>query len=175
MLLHECHDTLWAGHPSWRRTYVMLNKGYFWLNMRVLTRPCESVFVDIITHLLKVGDHKAILAIINQFSKHAMIFACEATKINVIRKYEGLVEVLKKVGNTSYKVALPTWMIIDLQQKNLRKLKRSLLTRSESVENTRTIHEFLVKWKNLPAKETSWECAEDLTEWNHEIEGFKLR
>ena len=26
--------------------------------------------------------------------------------------YEGPVEVLKKVGNTSYKVALPTWMKI---------------------------------------------------------------
>ena len=31
----------------------------------------------------------------------------------LVRKYEGPVEVLKKVGNTSYKVALPTWMKIN--------------------------------------------------------------
>ncbi|KAA0057211.1 reverse transcriptase [Cucumis melo var. makuwa] len=30
----------------------------------------------------------------------------------LIRKYKGPVEVLKKVGNTSYRVALPTWMKI---------------------------------------------------------------
>ncbi|KAL0554721.1 hypothetical protein IC582_008649 [Cucumis melo] len=30
----------------------------------------------------------------------------------LVRKYEGPVEVLKKVGNTSYRVALPTWMKI---------------------------------------------------------------
>jgi len=33
-LLHECHDTLWAGHPGWQRTYALLKKGYFWPNMR---------------------------------------------------------------------------------------------------------------------------------------------
>ncbi|KAA0032967.1 reverse transcriptase [Cucumis melo var. makuwa] len=31
---------------------------------------------------------------------------------SLIRKYEGQVEVLKKIGNASYKVALPTWMKI---------------------------------------------------------------
>ncbi|TYK16924.1 reverse transcriptase [Cucumis melo var. makuwa] len=33
-LLYECHDTLWAGHPGWQRTYALLKKGYFWQNMR---------------------------------------------------------------------------------------------------------------------------------------------
>ncbi|KAL4026339.1 hypothetical protein IC575_014768 [Cucumis melo] len=33
-LLYECHDTLWAGHPGWQRTYALLKKGYFWPNMR---------------------------------------------------------------------------------------------------------------------------------------------
>lgn len=30
----------------------------------------------------------------------------------LVRKYEGPMEVLKKVGNASYKVALPAWMKI---------------------------------------------------------------
>ena len=30
----------------------------------------------------------------------------------LVQKYEGLIEVLKKIGATSYRVALPTWMKI---------------------------------------------------------------
>ncbi|KAL0532578.1 hypothetical protein IC582_031283 [Cucumis melo] len=101
-LLYECHDTLWAGHPGWQRTYALLKKGYFWPNMRddvmqytktclicqqdkvekvkvaglldplpVPTRPWESVSMDFITHLSKVGDFEAILVIIDRFSKYA--------------------------------------------------------------------------------------------------------
>ncbi|KAL0549524.1 hypothetical protein IC582_014009 [Cucumis melo] len=100
-LLYECHDTLWAGHPGWQRTYALLKKGYFWPNMRddvmqytktclicqqdkvekvkvaglldplpVPTRPWESVSMDLITHLPKVGDFEAILVIIDRFSKY---------------------------------------------------------------------------------------------------------
>ncbi|TYK15933.1 reverse transcriptase [Cucumis melo var. makuwa] len=101
-LLYECHDTLWAGHPGWQRTYALLKKGYFWPKMRddvmqytktcpicqqdkvekvkvaglldplsVPTRPWESVSMDFITHLPKVGDFEAILVIIDRFSKYA--------------------------------------------------------------------------------------------------------
>ena len=28
-LLKECHDTLWAGHPGWQRTYALLKQGYY--------------------------------------------------------------------------------------------------------------------------------------------------
>ncbi|TYK18067.1 reverse transcriptase [Cucumis melo var. makuwa] len=101
-LLHECHDTLWTGHPKWQRAYVLLKKGYFWPNMRddvmqytktcficqqdkvekakvaklleplpVPTRPWESVSMDFVTHLLKVGDFQTILIIIGWFSKYA--------------------------------------------------------------------------------------------------------
>lgn len=35
------------------------------------TRPWESVSMDFITHLSKVGNHEAILVIIDQFSKYA--------------------------------------------------------------------------------------------------------
>ncbi|KAA0045084.1 reverse transcriptase [Cucumis melo var. makuwa] len=101
-IVYECHDTLWAGHPGWQRTYALLKKGYFWPNMRddvmqytktclicqqdkvekvkvaglldplpVPTRPWESVSMDFITHLPKVGDFEAILVIIDRFSKYA--------------------------------------------------------------------------------------------------------
>ena len=101
-LLHKCHDTLWAGHPGWQRTYALLKKGYFWSRMRddvmqytktclvcqqdkvekakvagllepleVPTRPWESVSIDFITHLPKVGDYETILVIIDRFSKYA--------------------------------------------------------------------------------------------------------
>lgn len=29
-LLRECHDTHWAGHPGWRRTLALLERGYYW-------------------------------------------------------------------------------------------------------------------------------------------------
>ncbi|TYK23473.1 reverse transcriptase [Cucumis melo var. makuwa] len=101
-LLYECHDTLWAGHRGWQRTYALLKKGYFWPNMRddvmqytktclicvqdkiekvkvaglldplpVPTRPWESVSMDFITYLPKVGDFEVILVIIDHFSKYA--------------------------------------------------------------------------------------------------------
>ena len=33
-LIQECHDTLWVGHPGWKKTYALIKKGYFWPNMR---------------------------------------------------------------------------------------------------------------------------------------------
>lgn len=33
-LLHECHDTPWAGHPGWHRTLALLERRYSWPNMR---------------------------------------------------------------------------------------------------------------------------------------------
>ena len=29
-LLRECHDTLWAGHPGWQRTYALVKQRYYW-------------------------------------------------------------------------------------------------------------------------------------------------
>lgn len=34
MLLKECHDTLWAGHPGWQRTLSLLSLGYYWPGMK---------------------------------------------------------------------------------------------------------------------------------------------
>ena len=33
-LIQKCHDTLWVEHLGWQRTYVLIQKGYFWPNMR---------------------------------------------------------------------------------------------------------------------------------------------
>jgi len=427
-LLHECHDTLWAGHPGWQRTYALLKKGYFWPSMRddviqytktclicqqdkverakivglleplpVPLRPWESVSMDFITHLSKVGEHEAILVIIDRFSKYATFIAtpklCSAemtaqlffkhvvklwgipasivsdrdgrfigtfwtelfsflgTSLNIsssyhpqtdgqterfnclleeylrhfvdarqknwvqlldvaqfcfncqtssstgkspfevvsgrqpllphiidhpyagknpqahnftkewrqtveiaraylekaskhmkkwadkkrrplefragdqvliklrpeqvrfrsrkdqrlVRKYEGPVEVLKKVGNASYRVVLPTWMKIhpvihvnnlkpyhpdpndgsrnatvrpdiDLKHTYEKEVEEILADRVRKVGRpVRRVLEFLVKWRNLPAEETSWERLEDLEAWKPKIEEFKLR
>ncbi|XP_074304307.1 uncharacterized protein LOC141639025 [Silene latifolia] len=29
ILLQECHDTLWAGHPRWHRTLCILKRSYY--------------------------------------------------------------------------------------------------------------------------------------------------
>ena len=122
----------------------------------------------------------------------------------LVRKYEGPVEVLKKVGNTSYKVALPTWMkihpvihvsnlkpyyqdpddmqrnaiarpAINLSQKESKEVEEILAERVRMGRRpTRRIHEYLVKWKNLPVEETSWERVEDLEAEAQKIEEFKL-
>ena len=113
-------------------------------------------------------------------------------------------EVLKKVGNTSYKVALPTWMkihpvihvsnlkpyyqdpddmqrnaiarpAINLSQKESKEVEEILAERVRKGRRpTRRIHEYLVKWKNLPVEETSWERVEDLEAEAQKIEEFKL-
>jgi len=102
LLMKECHDTPWAGHNGWQRTYALLKQGYYWPSLRddvmqftktclvcqqdkvdkaklaglleplpVPSRPWESVSLDFITHLPKVGEFEAILVIVDRFSKYA--------------------------------------------------------------------------------------------------------
>ncbi|TYJ97166.1 reverse transcriptase [Cucumis melo var. makuwa] len=95
----------------------------------------------------------------------------------LIRKYEGPVQVLKKVGNTSYRVVLPTWMkiypVIHKEDKDVEEILAERVRRGR--RPARRIHEYLVKWKNLHVEETSWERVEDLEAWKQKIEDFKLR
>ncbi|KAJ7958669.1 Retrotransposon protein, putative, Ty3-gypsy subclass [Quillaja saponaria] len=101
-LMKECHDTLWAGHPGWQRTYALLKQGYYWPQMRedavnysktclicqqdkverkkiaglleplpVPTRPWESLSLDFITSLSRVGDLSTLLVVVDRFSKYA--------------------------------------------------------------------------------------------------------
>lgn len=102
MLMRECHDTLWAGHPGWHRTHTLLKEGFYWLQMcndvmeytktcltcqqdkverqktpgllellSIPTRPWESVSLDFITKLPKVGDLSGLLVVVDRFSKYA--------------------------------------------------------------------------------------------------------
>ncbi|KAA0051292.1 reverse transcriptase [Cucumis melo var. makuwa] len=68
-LLYECHDTLWAGHPGDKVEKVKV--AGLLDPLPVPTRPWESVSMNFITHLSKVGDFEAILVIIDRFSKYA--------------------------------------------------------------------------------------------------------
>ncbi|KAK8663978.1 hypothetical protein V6N13_083783 [Hibiscus sabdariffa] len=101
-LLRECHDTPWAGHQGWRRTFVLLEQGYYWPHMRqdvmdytrtclicqqdkvdrrkasglleplpVPARPWESVALDFIVSLPRVGDLGSIIVVVDRFSKYA--------------------------------------------------------------------------------------------------------
>ena len=52
---------------------------------------------------------------------------------------------------------------INLKQRDSKELEEILADRVRKIGRLlRTIREFLVKWKNLPMEETSWEHAEDL-------------
>ena len=33
-VLHECHDSVWAGHPGQKRTLALLERGFYWQRMR---------------------------------------------------------------------------------------------------------------------------------------------
>ena len=113
-------------------------------------------------------------------------------------------ELLKKVGNTSYKVVLPTWMkihpvihvsnlkpyyqdpddlqrnaivrpTIDLSQKESKEVEEIMAKRVRKGQRPRSrIHEYLVKWKTLPVEETSWERVKDLEAEAQKIEEFRL-
>ena len=110
----------------------------------------------------------------------------------LVQKYEGPIEVLKKIGATFYKVVLPTWMkihpvihvsnlkpyyhnpdddqrnvitrlSIDLKQRDTKEIEEILADRVRKIGRpVRKIREFLIKWKNHPTEETNWERAEDL-------------
>ena len=52
---------------------------------------------------------------------------------------------------------------IDLKQRDNKEIEEILANRVRKIGRpVGTIHEFIVKWKNLPMEETNWECAIDL-------------
>ena len=52
---------------------------------------------------------------------------------------------------------------IDLKQRGTKEIEEILADRVRKIGRlVRKIRKFLVKWKNLPTEETSWERAEDL-------------
>ena len=123
----------------------------------------------------------------------------------LVRKYEGTVEVLKKIEATYYRVAVPTWMTIhpvillsnlkpyhpnpddeeqnvimrpsiDPKQRDNKEIEEILVDKVRKIGRlVRKIREFLFKWKNLPTEETSWERAEALDSAATYIARFKNR
>ncbi|KAH6793421.1 hypothetical protein C2S52_003898 [Perilla frutescens var. hirtella] len=57
-IIAECHDTLWAGHPGEERTVALIQRAYFWPQMR---DEIETF----------VGDLDAIVVVVDRFSKYA--------------------------------------------------------------------------------------------------------
>ncbi|KAE8694756.1 hypothetical protein F3Y22_tig00110776pilonHSYRG00065 [Hibiscus syriacus] len=75
-LLKECHDTPWVGHPGWRRTVALLDKDRqrtagLLEPLPVPARPWESISLDFISRLPRVGDLGSILVVMDRFSKYA--------------------------------------------------------------------------------------------------------
>ncbi|KAE8690049.1 hypothetical protein F3Y22_tig00110929pilonHSYRG00045 [Hibiscus syriacus] len=67
-LLKECHDTPWVGHPDKvdrQRTAGLLEP------LPVPARPWESISLDFISRLPRVGDLGSILVVVDRFSKYA--------------------------------------------------------------------------------------------------------
>ncbi|KAA0056238.1 uncharacterized protein E6C27_scaffold226G00020 [Cucumis melo var. makuwa] len=83
---------------------------------------------------------------------------------HLVRKYKGPVEVLEKIGKTSYRVVLPAWMkihpIVHREKKKVEEILTDKVRKGRKA--TRRIHKFLVKWKNLSVEETSRERIKDL-------------
>ncbi|KAL0445817.1 UNVERIFIED_CONTAM: Transposon Tf2-11 polyprotein [Sesamum latifolium] len=105
-LISKCHDTLWVGHQGEERTYTLVQRAYYWPQMRddvetyvrtcliyqqhkadhqkktgllqplpIPTRPWESVSMDYISGLPKVGDLGSIIIVVDQLSKYATFIA----------------------------------------------------------------------------------------------------
>ncbi|KAL0357980.1 UNVERIFIED_CONTAM: Gag-Pol polyprotein [Sesamum calycinum] len=58
-LIAECHDTLWAGHPGEERTYALVQRAYYWPQMRddveTYVRTCLICQQDKADHQKKAG------------------------------------------------------------------------------------------------------------------------
>ncbi|KAL0344362.1 UNVERIFIED_CONTAM: hypothetical protein Sangu_1323600 [Sesamum angustifolium] len=49
-LISECHDTLWVGHPGEERTYALVQRAYYWPQMR------DNVEMYVCTYLICQQD-----------------------------------------------------------------------------------------------------------------------
>ena len=57
-------------------------------------------------------------------------------------------------------IARPTINLSQKEDKNVEEILAEWIRKGQ--RPTRRIHKYLVKWKNLPVEETSWECVEDI-------------
>ncbi|KAL0411995.1 UNVERIFIED_CONTAM: Transposon Tf2-11 polyprotein [Sesamum latifolium] len=75
-LISECHDTLWAGYQGEERTYALdkadhQKKAGLLQPLPIPTRPWESISMDYISGLPKVGDLGSIIVVVDRLLKYA--------------------------------------------------------------------------------------------------------
>ncbi|KAE8689279.1 Ankyrin repeat family protein, putative isoform 2 [Hibiscus syriacus] len=95
----------------------------------------------------------------------------------LVRKYEGPVSIVAKVGNASYKVDPPTWMRVHpvFHVSNLKSFHTD-----PNIDNQRRIvkvggkqrREYLVKWGGFDQEENTWEREYDLRAFKQKIKEF---
>ncbi|KAL0381912.1 UNVERIFIED_CONTAM: Transposon Tf2-11 polyprotein, partial [Sesamum latifolium] len=75
-LISECHDTLWAGHQGEERTYALVQRAYYWPQMRddveTYVRTCLICQQDKADHQKKAGS---IIVVVDRLSKYATFIA----------------------------------------------------------------------------------------------------
>ncbi|KAJ7968029.1 Retrotransposon protein, putative, Ty3-gypsy subclass [Quillaja saponaria] len=222
-LMKECHDTLWAGVLL--RLLQGSSRSYHTHLMGLIQ---ERVLKHITS--LKTGSRKNIdiaRAYLEKASKRMKKWADKGRRQlefqvgdlvlvkltkeqlkglrrqdhKLIRKYEGPLPIVSKVGKVAYKIDLPPWMKIHpvIHVSNLKpyhpdpedparnqstrpavnlkkppsRVAEEILAERRVIIRRRPRLEFLVKWKGLGDEETSWEKAEDLSEFQQKIEDFQ--
>ncbi|KAJ7970903.1 Retrotransposon protein, putative, Ty3-gypsy subclass [Quillaja saponaria] len=216
-LMKECHDTLWAGHPGWQRTYALLKQGYYWPQMRedavnysktclicqqdkVEWKKIAGLLEPLPTRDVDSWSSKLRDLVLVKLTKE-QLKGLRGQDHKLIRKYEGPLPIVSKVGKVAYKIDLPPWMKIHpvIHVSNLKpyhpdpedpsrnqstrpavnlkkppsRVAEEILAERRVIIRRRPRLEFLVKWKGLGDEETSWEKAEDLSEFQQKIEDFQ--
>ncbi|GKE33927.1 putative nucleotidyltransferase, ribonuclease H, partial [Tanacetum coccineum] len=78
VILKECHDLKWAGHPGIKRTLSLVEGTYSWPRMEddiETFGPWESVSMDFITCLPKSKGSESIIVVVDRFSKYETFIA----------------------------------------------------------------------------------------------------
>ncbi|GMP96988.1 hypothetical protein CsSME_00045408 [Camellia sinensis var. sinensis] len=117
----------------------------------------------------------------------------------LVRKYEGPVTILKRIGKCAYKIDAPSWLKVhpvfhvsylkpyypDKEDPTRNEQKRQTITAKAGKRSIESIladrvkmvskkqqRQYLVKWKGLGDEEISWEREADLSAFQDEIEAY---
>ncbi|GMP97113.1 hypothetical protein CsSME_00045491 [Camellia sinensis var. sinensis] len=117
----------------------------------------------------------------------------------LVRKYEGPVTILKRIGKCAYKIDAPSWLKVhpvfhvsylkpyypDKEDPTRNEQKRQTITAKAGKRSIESIladrvkmvskkqqRQYLVKWKGLGDEEISWEREADLSAFQNEIEAY---
>ncbi|KAL0379222.1 UNVERIFIED_CONTAM: Transposon Tf2-11 polyprotein [Sesamum radiatum] len=184
-LISECHDTLWAGHQGEERTYALVQRAYYWPQMRddvetyvrtclicqqdkadhqkkagllqslpIPTRSWESVSMDYISGLPKVGDLGSIIVVVNRLSKYATFIAAPKHVTAEGTAHLFFKHIIKYWGLPSR----PQLELTKIKEKVAEAILNHRVTRTAKREHT----EYLVKWKGCSSEENTWERVTNL-------------